>query len=70
MAKKENKVVEKSKAKPKVDPLAERIESLESSLQSALDDLEIAGKTVDEMQQSVEAITILLNTVAGRMGLK
>tara|TARA_R110002020_G_scaffold97_6_gene528 strand:- start:16426 stop:16638 length:213 start_codon:yes stop_codon:yes gene_type:complete len=70
MAKKENKVVEKSKAKPKVDPLAERIESLESSLKSALDDLEIAGKTVDEMQQSVEAITILLNTVAGRMGLK
>mgnify|MGYP003152846298 CR=1 FL=1 len=70
MAKKENKVVEKSKVKPKVDPLAERIESLESSLKSALDDLEIAGKTVDEMQQSVEAITILLNTVAGRMGLK
>tara|TARA_R100000808_G_C2145887_1_gene153754 strand:+ start:759 stop:980 length:222 start_codon:yes stop_codon:yes gene_type:complete len=51
------------KSEPKVDPFDERLKDIES-------DLKMAGKTVDELNQSINAISDLLNRVADRMGMK
>ena len=57
------KKVKTYKSKPKVDPLEERLKDIES-------DLKMAGKTVDELNQSINAISDLLNRIADRMGMK
>ena len=53
----------KKSTKTKVDPFDERLKDIES-------DLKMAGKTVDEFNQSINAISDLLNRVADRMGMK
>ena len=53
----------KKETKPKGNQIDERLGSIEN-------DLEMAGKTVDELNQSINAITDLLNRVAERMGMK
>ena len=51
------------KSTPKVDPFDERLKDIES-------DLKMAGKTVDELNQSINDISDLINRVAERMGMK
>ena len=42
----------------------------ETRLKDIEKDLQMAGKTVDELNQSINAITALLNRVADRMGME
>ena len=60
---KEMKPKKKKSTKTKVDPFDERLKDIEN-------DLKMAGKTVDELNQSINAISDLLNRVADRMGMK
>ena len=53
----------KAKPEPKTNQIDDRLGSIEN-------DLEMAGKTVDELNQSINAITDLLNRLADRMGMK
>ena len=53
----------KAKPEPKTNQIDERLENIEN-------DLEMAGKTVDELNQSINAISDLLNRLAERMGMK
>ena len=64
MKKKTRKIdIDIKETQPKSDLFNDRLKDIEK-------DLKMAGKTVDELNQSIKAITDLLNRVADRMGMK
>ena len=52
-----------TKTKPKIDPFDERLKEVEKNL-------EIAGNTLDKMQDNIKNAVDLLGRVAKRMGLE
>ena len=50
--------------------ISDEFGEFETRLKDIEKDLQMAGKTVDELNQSINAITALLNRVADRMGME